>query len=55
MTADKLNKLQYGSPIVNLVADATAYRDLGSFAFDDEGVERHDAFTWLKMVSSAAT
>jgi TldD protein len=38
LTPDKLNKLQYGSPIVNLVADATAPGGLGSFAFDDEGV-----------------
>lgn len=39
LTPDKLNKLQYGSPIVNLVADATAPGALGSFGFDDEGVK----------------
>ncbi len=38
LTPDKLNKLQYGSPIVNIVADATAAGALGSFGFDDEGV-----------------
>lgn len=39
LTPDKLNTLQYGSPIVNLVADATAPGALGSFGFDDEGVK----------------
>ena len=38
LTTDMLGKLQYGSPIVNLVANATAYGALGGFAFDDEGV-----------------
>jgi len=38
LTLDKLDNLQYGSPIVNVVADATAPRGLGSFAYDDEGV-----------------
>jgi TldD protein len=39
LTPDNLNKLKYGSPIVNLVADATAPGALGSFGFDDEGVQ----------------
>ncbi len=39
LTPDKLGKLQYGSPLVNLVADATAPGALGSFGFDDEGVQ----------------
>src|SRR6202008_1370151 len=39
LTPDKLHKLQYGSGIVNLVADATAPGALGSFGFDDEGVQ----------------
>ncbi len=39
LTPDKLGKLQYGSPLVNLVADATASGALGSFGFDDEGVQ----------------
>lgn len=38
LTPDKLHTLQYGSDIVNLVADATATGALGSFGFDDEGV-----------------
>ncbi len=39
LTPDHLGKLQYGSRIVNLVADATAPGALGSFGFDDEGVK----------------
>jgi len=39
LTPDKLHKFQYGSPAVNLVADATAPGALGSFGFDDEGVQ----------------
>lgn len=38
LTPEKLGQLQYGSPIVNLVADATAAGALGSFGYDDEGV-----------------
>jgi TldD protein len=38
LTLDKLGKLQYGSPIVNIDADATAPGGLGTFGFDDEGV-----------------
>jgi TldD protein len=39
LTEDKLNKLQYGSPLVNVYADATIPYALGSYAFDDEGVK----------------
>ena len=39
LTTDKLRKLQFGSPRVNLVADATLPHGLATFAFDDEGVE----------------
>jgi len=39
MTIDKLNKLKYGSDIVNIVADATVPGALGSFGYDDEGVK----------------
>ena len=39
LTPDKLGNLQYGAEIVNLVADATRPGALGSFAFDDEGVQ----------------
>ena len=41
LTLDQRNTLQYGSTLVNLVADATWSghpRGLGSFAYDDEGV-----------------
>src|SRR6204780_877242 len=40
LTLDKLNKLRYGSAIVNVVADARLEHGpgLGSFAYDDEGV-----------------
>jgi TldD protein len=40
LTLDKLHKLRYGSPIVNVVADARIAHGpgLGSFAYDDEGV-----------------
>jgi TldD protein len=38
MTIDKLNKLKYGSDIVNIVADATVPGGLGTFGWDDEGV-----------------
>ena len=40
LTIDKLRKLQYGSDIVNVVADARLEHGagLGTFAYDDEGV-----------------
>ncbi|MFA4029709.1 MAG: hypothetical protein GDYSWBUE_001003 [Candidatus Fervidibacterota bacterium] len=38
LTPDKLGKFEYGSPIVNIVADATIEGSLGGFAHDDEGV-----------------
>ncbi|MEE9443681.1 MAG: TldD/PmbA family protein [candidate division Zixibacteria bacterium] len=39
MTIDKLNKLKYGSDIVNITADATIKGAFGSFGYDDEGVK----------------
>jgi TldD protein len=39
MTPDKLGNLQYGSPQVNIYADATTPGGLGSFGYDDEGVK----------------
>lgn len=39
LTIDKLGKLQYGSPKVNIFADATIPGGLGSFGYDDEGVK----------------
>lgn len=38
LTLDKLGKLQYGSELVNIDADATAPGGLGTFGYDDEGV-----------------
>ncbi|MDF1512814.1 MAG: TldD/PmbA family protein [Anaerolineae bacterium] len=38
LTVDKLNKFQYGSPVVNLTADATIPGALGTFGYDDEGI-----------------
>jgi TldD protein len=35
---EKLNRLQYGSKIVNIVADATTPGGLGTFGYDDEGI-----------------
>ncbi len=39
LTPDQLGTLQYGSPLVNLYADARENGAVGSFGFDDEGVE----------------
>jgi len=36
---EKLGNLKYGSPIVNIVQDATAPGGLGTFGYDDEGVK----------------
>lgn len=38
-TLDKLNKLKYGSEIVNVVTDSTYPSGLGTFGYDDEGVK----------------
>ncbi|HEX2142277.1 MAG TPA: TldD/PmbA family protein [Candidatus Limnocylindria bacterium] len=38
LTLDKLDRLQYGSEIVSIDADATAPGGLGTFGYDDEGV-----------------
>ncbi|MCS7253264.1 MAG: TldD/PmbA family protein [Armatimonadota bacterium] len=38
LTPDKLGNFEYGSQIVNIVADATIEGSLGSFAYDDEGI-----------------
>ena len=36
---NQLGSFRYGSPLVNITADATLEGGLGSFGFDDEGVE----------------
>ena len=38
LTTDKLGAFRYGSPIVNITADATIPGGLGTFGYDDEGV-----------------
>jgi TldD protein len=38
LTTDKLGTFRYGSPKVNISADATAPGGLGTYAYDDEGV-----------------
>ena len=45
LTLDKLNRLRYGSPIVNAVCDARLEHGpgLGTFTFDDEGVPAQSA------------
>ncbi len=44
LTIDKLNNLKYGSEHVNITADATISGGLGSFGFDDEGVEAQRSY-----------
>jgi TldD protein len=43
-TPDKLNKLKYGSEIVNVVNDSTRPYGLGTFGYDDEGVKASRSF-----------
>lgn len=38
LTTDRLGTFRYGSPKVNISADATALGGLGTYAYDDEGV-----------------
>ncbi len=38
LTPEKLGRYQYGSPLVNLTADAVRPAGLGTFGWDDEGV-----------------
>jgi TldD protein len=37
-TVDKLNSLQYGSPVMNVVGDRTQEHGLATIGYDDEGV-----------------
>ncbi len=41
LTVDKLGTYQYGSPAVNITADATVPGGLGTFGYDDEGTPAH--------------
>jgi TldD protein len=47
VTPEKLGKLQYASPIVNIVGDKTQPRGLATCGYDDEGV-RTTAFDIIK-------
>ncbi|HEY7801383.1 MAG TPA: TldD/PmbA family protein [Dehalococcoidia bacterium] len=38
LTTDKLGNFMYGSPAINMTADATIPGGLGTFGFDDEGI-----------------
>ena len=38
LTVEKLGTFRYGSPIVNITADATIRGGLGTFGYDDEGI-----------------
>jgi len=38
LTTDKLGSFMYGSPLINMTADATIPGGLGTFGFDDEGI-----------------
>jgi TldD protein len=42
-TYDKLNRLQYGSPVMNVTGDRTVEHGLATIGYDDEGVETQ---TW---------
>ncbi|MFA6005302.1 MAG: TldD/PmbA family protein [Patescibacteria group bacterium] len=50
LTPEKLGTFQYGSPIVNLTADATIPGGLGTFAYDDEGVPAQETYLVKKGV-----
>lgn len=39
LTLDKLGSFRYGSELVNITADATVEGGLGTYGYDDEGVE----------------
>jgi len=43
LTTDKLGRFRYGSELVNIDADATAPGGLGTFGYDDEGVQAQRA------------
>ncbi|HDS09231.1 MAG TPA: TldD/PmbA family protein [Firmicutes bacterium] len=44
LTTEKLNKLKYGSKLVNITADATLKHALGSFGYDDEGIPAQKSY-----------
>jgi TldD protein len=52
LTPDKLGKFRYGSEKVNIVADATAPKGLGTFGYDDEGVKAKKVYLIKKGIFS---
>jgi TldD protein len=44
LTVDKLGKLQFGSPIVNILADKTIRGGLATCGYDDDGVKTKEWF-----------
>jgi TldD protein len=52
LTPDKLGKFKYGSGKVNIVADATIPKGLGTFGYDDEGTKAKKVFLIKKGVFS---
>ena len=53
LTPDKLGGFMYGSPAVNMTADATIPGGLGTFGFDDEGVPAQRRRSCARGSSSA--
>jgi len=43
VTPDKLGKLQFGSPLMTVMADRSQEGGLSTIAFDDDGVPAHDS------------
>ena len=43
-TPENLDKLKYGSDIINVVADAASPYGLGTFGYDDDGVKAHQSY-----------
>jgi TldD protein len=43
-TTDKLDKLKYGSEIVNVTNDPTSPFGLGTYGYDDEGTKAHKSY-----------
>lgn len=50
LTPEKLGTFKYGSPIVNLTADATIPGGLGTFGYDDEGVPAQKTYLVKKGI-----
>jgi TldD protein len=50
LTPEKLGKFRYGSEKVNLVANATIPKGLGTFGYDDEGTQAKDVYLIKKGI-----